>query len=174
MNQIVGRPLLEKGWAHKKIHQYREGQEPRLPFRFIRADRYIGPIVKALGHNQIVVIAFDGRTGSKWIPVDLFNRTAEFSTGPFKLAMKTGATILPTFVVRQSDNKHKIIIEGAMDVAVAREEERVETSVRSFAEIFKGYLLKYPCHFAMTLYTIRDEAERGLNRPLFNSEGHVS
>jgi KDO2-lipid IV(A) lauroyltransferase len=166
--QVTGKPLLEKHPLHKKILELRKKEAENLPFSAIQSHTYLRPIVRALNKNAIVVIAFDGRTGSNWVSMRFLNRIAEFSPGPFNLAIKVGATILPTFVVRGKDNKHTIRFEPPMELEKsANYEETLQRNTVKYARIFKKYLLNYPCHFAMTLYSVKKEAEKGLNRPLF-------
>ncbi len=169
VHQIGGKPLLEGASAiNKKIFEQRRSETDKMPVQFIQTNHYLGPVVRALKNNEIVVIAFDGRTGNKWIQTKLLNRTADFSPGPFNLAIKTGATILPTFVVRGKDNKHIIIFESAMKLEVTDDrEETLRINTKKYARILDRYIMDYPCHFAMTLYTVREEANKGLNRPLF-------
>lgn len=167
--QVAGKPLLEgRNPIHEKLFKFRKRESDKLPIHFIQTDRYLGPIVRALKSNGIVVIAFDGRTGNKWIPVKLFDRTAEFSPGPFDLAIRSGATIVPTFVVRRKDNINRIIYEPPLRLEITGDKEETwEINTIKYTRIFERYLLTYPCHFAMTLYTVRMEAEKGLNRSLF-------
>lgn len=139
-----------------------------MPFQIVQTDENLRLIVKSLRNNGIIVIAFDGRAGNRWVPVKILKRTAHFSPGPFNLAIKTGAIILPTFVVRGKDNKHRIIFEPEMKLDRTDDKEgTLNINTIKYAKIFERYLLRYPCHFAMTLYSIREEAYRGLNRPLF-------
>jgi KDO2-lipid IV(A) lauroyltransferase len=167
--QAVGKPLVEgRTSIHEKIFELKKRELIKFPVKFIQVNHYLGPIVKALQNNEIVVIAFDGRTGAKWIPVPLLNRVAQFSPGPFNLAMKTGATILPTFVVRDKQDHHRIIFEPPMELEnIDDQAKSSKINMVKYTKIFERYLLKYPCHFAMTLYGIRAEAEKGLNPPLF-------
>lgn len=167
--QIVGKPLLERrAPIHKTFFELKKRELGKFPTQFIQTNHYLGPVVKALCNNEIIVIAFDGRTGNKWIPVQLLNRTAQFSPGPFNLAIKTGATILPTFVVRDKNDKHRIILEPPMELEITdKKEETLKINTIKYARIFERYLLNYPCHFAMTLYGVRNEAEKGLTEPLF-------
>jgi KDO2-lipid IV(A) lauroyltransferase len=139
-----------------------------LPVQFIEANNYMRPVVRALRDNGIIVIAFDGRTGDKWVTVRLLDRLAQFSSGPFSLAMMTGAAILPTFVVRNRYDKHRIILEPpiTLEKANSKEQALIE-NIKKYVQIFEKYLLRYPCHFGMTLFTVRKEAETGLNLPLF-------
>lgn len=169
VHQVAGTPLVEKqGVVSRKILEARKRQTDKMPFTFLVTDKYLGPLVRALKKGDIVVIAFDGRTGNELMPMRILDRDAQFSPGPFKLAVKTGAAILPTFVVRDRDNRHRIIFEPPMEL---RTENSMVNSVRrnmaDFVEIFEKYLIDYPCHFAMTLYTSRQEAFYDLNPPLF-------
>jgi lauroyl/myristoyl acyltransferase len=167
--QLAGGPLLDKGAMHKTLFQLRQKQTKKMPFRFIQTDQYLGPVVRALKQNHIIVIAFDGRTAKQWVQIPFFNRIAQFSPGPFKLAMRTGATILPTFVVREEQgNKQKVIFEPAMELATSdNEEDALRQNTIHYAKIFERYLLKHPCHFGWILYTNRDEVQKGLNVPFF-------
>jgi lauroyl/myristoyl acyltransferase len=167
--QVGGKPLLEgNSPVHRKIFEFRKNETDKLPIQFIQSDQYLRTLIRALNNNAVLVIAFDGRAGDKWIPVQLLNRTGYFSPGPFNLAIKTGAQILPTFVVRGKNNRHKIIFEPPMELEITNtKEETLKINTIKFAKIFEKYLLRYPCHFAMTLYSVRDEANKGFNRPLF-------
>jgi len=169
VHQVAGKPLIEKRRViYRKIFESRKKQSDRMPFRFFQTDQYVGSIVRAVKNGDIVVIAFDGRTGSEMIPAPLLSRTAQFSPGPFKLAMKTGAFLLPTFIVRDGDDKHTMIFEKPMQLPMFENgEDTVRLNIVAFVKLFEEYLLKYPCHFGMTLFTSRNEAEHGLNPPLF-------
>jgi len=48
--------------------------------------------------------------------VDFFGRKAATATGPVILAMRTGAAILPCFIIRQPDDTHKIIFEPPFEL----------------------------------------------------------
>jgi len=152
----------------RKIFELRKSAMDKLPINFIQSSQYLGSVVKALKGNGIVVIAFDGRAGNKFIPVNFFDRIAEFSPGPFRLAIRTGATILPTFTVRKKDDHHRIIIEPPLELEITNDnEETLKINTVKYVKIFERYLLDYPCHFAMILYSLGRAVERGLNRPLF-------
>lgn len=163
--QIVGPPLVEnRGRIHRKILEIRKLESGRLPLRFEVAHGYLGSVVRALRENSAVVIAFDGRAGLKWEDAPLLNRVGRFSTGPFKLARQTGATIIPTFSICERDRRHRIVFEPEIPIPPAGD---LRTPLLRFAAIFERHLRAYPDHFAMTLVSQRLEAEAGLNQPLF-------
>ncbi len=78
----------------EEVRQTREAHEDRVPAEFVTHPR---ALVRALGEGAIVGIAYDGRLGSRFEALPYLGRQALLSTGPWKLADKTGACLLPVF-----------------------------------------------------------------------------
>lgn len=169
INQIGGPPMLKHHRSiHKRIFRLREREYSVLPVTFLRSDKAIKSVVNALKRNELVAIAFDGREGNSWIQVRFFDRTAYFAPGPVKLATITGATILPTFIVRQKNNTHKLVIEEPFELEhYEGKEQTIAINIQRLAKIFEGYILRYPCHFGIILSILRDRANKGIvSKPL--------
>lgn len=75
----------------------REGNEDKLPASFITLNTPVRHLYRCLERNEVVGIAFDGRIGSRFVPVPYLGRTALISPGPYRIAASTGAAIVPTF-----------------------------------------------------------------------------
>ena len=122
--QLVGKPLHEeKRPIHRRIHEARVEESSSHPFEFVRTDNSLRPVLRGLAGNGIVVIAFDGLAGHKWTRVPLLDRIAEVSTGPFRLASKSGAGIVPTFVVQEKGDRRRIVIHPEMQPGSAGDED---------------------------------------------------
>ncbi|MBN1336953.1 MAG: lysophospholipid acyltransferase family protein [Deltaproteobacteria bacterium] len=80
-----------------RIHEVREASEDRLPASFLPAGAPVREMVRRLARNEIVGLAFDGRLGTRWVRTRLMNREALLSPGPYRLAWKTGAALVPVF-----------------------------------------------------------------------------
>jgi len=170
VNQIAGPPIFKGNRSiHKRIFEVRAQEYNSLPVTFIRSDESMPLAIRALKNNELAAIAFDGREGSKWIPVRFFGQTAYFAPGPVKLSKISGATILPTFIVRQKDNTHKLIIESPFELR--NDENRKEflsVNIQRLAEIFEDYIARYPCHFGMIFQITKERAEKGIiDTPFF-------
>jgi len=167
--QLVGKPLHEeKRPIHWRIHEARVEESSAHPFAFVRTDQSLRPVIRGLAGNGVVVIAFDGLEGKKWTQVRLINRIAEISTGPFRLAAKSGAGIVPTFVIQEAGDRRRIIIHPEIRAGSFEDEvEAFAEQARQFGRIFESYLEAHPDHFAMTLVSHRHDAERGLSKGLF-------
>ena len=77
-----------------------------------------------------------------------------FSSGPFRLARKTGSPIIPTFVIRNRDDTHLLIFEKPIILLPKSTTELKKTAACDtckYTEFFSDYVKKYPCHFAMAL-----------------------
>ena len=67
--------------------------------------------MKALSRNGILCLISDENKRTGGVFVDFFNRTASTPPGPAALALRTGAAIVPVFIIRAPDNSQSIIIE---------------------------------------------------------------
>ena len=74
----------------------------------------------ALAANEVVVLQADRiMPGQKGVPVPFFDGHIEMPTGAIKLALITGATIIPIFSIRTSVARVKIVVEEAFTVSRA-------------------------------------------------------
>lgn len=164
INQLAGPPTLKNHRPiHEKIFKVREKDYSNLPIKFLRTDLHIKLVIKALKNNELVAIAFDGREGNKWIGVNFLGKKALFSPGPLKFAMVTGATIVPTFVIRQKNNTHKLVFERPFEFeAAGTGEESLAANMQKMTGIFEDYIRKYPCHFVMIMQLIKERAKKGI------------
>jgi len=66
-------------------------------------------IIKALKEGKIVLIASD-QSHPNGIYIDFFNRSVPSPAGPALLAKRTGAPVIPAYIVRDKDNHQNIVI----------------------------------------------------------------
>ncbi len=173
IHQAAGPPLVDKQRPiYRRIFNRRVRESEKQPINFIVIGQSTRNMIRVLRKNEILFIAFDGSEASKMVPVDFFNQKAFFSPGTFKLSLITKAPILPTFIIRQDDDTHRIIIEPPFELETAEDEEKtLALNTAGFAKIFEKYILKYPCHYVMTLMRVEELIREGaLKRNLFGTE----
>lgn len=104
--------------------------------------------IRALRNNEVVFIPIDQNFGSGGIFVDFFGRKAATATGPVVLAQRTGAQLLPCFILRQKDDTHKIICEPALELQEGKsQEETVLMNIQKLTGIIEAYIRKYPAEW---------------------------
>ncbi len=101
--------------------------------------------LKALRNNELIFIPLDQNFGTGGVFVDFFAKKAATATGPVVLGRRTGAAILPCFIVRQDDNTHKIIFEPELELEDGKDEqEGIVMNVQKITNIIESYIRRYP------------------------------
>jgi KDO2-lipid IV(A) lauroyltransferase len=104
--------------------------------------------LESLRNNEVVFIPIDQNFGTGGVFVEFFGRKAATATGPVVFAKRTGAAILPCFIVRQSGDRHKIIFEPALALEESEKpEEATQLNIQKLTVIIEAYIRKYPAHW---------------------------
>ena len=154
----VWEATLNRRWALEK----------RLPVRHINVFRFLRPAFECLANNEVLGLAFDGGGGRGWTTASIMGRAANLSTQPIQLWRKSGAAVLPTFVVRTPGaNKHRIVIEAPLEWrSGASKAEEHEQNMAAFVERFEPWLREHPDHYLQ--YMLMRRRVRGTDiMPLF-------
>ena len=72
--------------------------------------------MKALKSNRTVAMLGDRPTGGPTVDVQWFGRRTRLPQGPWRIALRTGAALLPTFVVRRPDNSYFLEISAPINI----------------------------------------------------------
>ncbi len=84
-------------WWQLGARRARESNEDRLPASFMSFETPTRELFRRLARNELVALAFDGRIGRRWVRTGLLGRQALLTPGAYRLAVSTGAAIVPTF-----------------------------------------------------------------------------
>lgn len=102
-------------------------------------------IVRRLKKNEIVGILADQNTRKQNVFVDFFGIKAATTPGPALLALRTGALLVPAFLVREGIGKHRLIVEDPIDVVrTGNQEADVVATTQKCVDILEKYVRKYP------------------------------
>lgn len=71
----------------------------------------------ALQRNRIVQFSPTAAGGSSGVWCECFGHKLFVNTTPARLALKTGAPLLPCFIYREDDNRHRIVVEPPLPAA---------------------------------------------------------
>jgi lauroyl/myristoyl acyltransferase len=137
----------------KKIYELKLSYKEALPVNFIYTDKFLRDPIRRLKNNEIIAMALDGREGSKWIDVKFLKHNALFSIGIMKLINKIKPVVLPTFVVRQDNNTHKVIITKPMELKITDDKEYdILENTTAFLSLFEKYIYEYPYLYGDTFW----------------------
>jgi lauroyl/myristoyl acyltransferase len=139
--------LLASNWFRARVRAVRERNEDAVPARYITMDTPVRELLRRLAKNQLVGLAFDGRIGHGWWQTEYLNRQALLSPGPFKLAVLSGAAVIPAFC--HTDPKGVAVCEVGTPIepgkdwrALAKRVLRIESAwIRRYPEEYGLWLL---------------------------------
>ena len=105
-------------------------------------------MLKCLKENGLLGILADQDTDKvDGVFADFFGMPAYTPTGPVTLALKTGASILPCFIVREN-NHHTIYVEEPLALTVTGEREKdLKVNINLCNKIIESYIRKYPAQW---------------------------
>lgn len=157
MNQLSAPPPV---WAEilkdtrttplwRKVLERRWELEQRLPVQHINVFKFLRPAYECLLQNEVLGLAFDGGGGRRWTQVQLMNRKANVSTQPLQLAAKTGASILPTRVMRQpGSHRHRVVIHAPLKLKKRKSRaEGYRVNMQAYADLFGQWVADNPAEY---------------------------
>jgi KDO2-lipid IV(A) lauroyltransferase len=102
-------------------------------------------IFHCLRRNEIICLIADEYKRRGGVEVDFFGYKTPTAVGPAVLSLRTGAALVPLFMVRQKDDTHKIIIEPALEFTLTgNQAEDIYHITSAFTQRIEWYIRKYP------------------------------
>lgn len=126
------------------VSHYRE----KAGYATIDRDTGIRQALQCLRRNELLGIVADVDTTVSGVFVDFFGRRAYTPYSPVAIALKTGAAILPTFIIRQPDGSHRAIIEPPLALKrTSTKEKDLVINTQKFTKIIESYIRQYPAQW---------------------------
>ncbi|OGP85643.1 MAG: hypothetical protein A2Z08_04925 [Deltaproteobacteria bacterium RBG_16_54_11] len=136
------------GQPHPRLAQVWRQMGERVGTSFIMSDSlftFHREILRVLRKGEIMGFICDENQKQGGVVVEFLGRAMALPVGPAAYHLKTGAPILPLFIVRQGDRGHKVIIDPPLKVRLSGDEERdVFTIVEQIARVMESYIKRYP------------------------------
>jgi len=108
-------------------------------------ERALRQILACLRKNEVVCMLADEKKTKSDIFVDFFGYPAPTAPGPAVLSLRTGAPLLPVFIIHGDDGQHHIYIEPLLELALNNERTRdIHTIVSSYTRIIEDFIKRYP------------------------------
>jgi KDO2-lipid IV(A) lauroyltransferase len=159
--ELGGYVLASKGYSVniltlKEGSRYLQAYEEKVRRRIGINSIYIDPskqsefaileIARKLKENQIVALVADRMLGDRWVEVEFFGRPTRFPVGPALLAMETGASVIPVFVILEKRMKYRGIIEKPILFTnpAQDKEESLRQGITKIAKSFEAKISRYP------------------------------
>ena len=149
MSKVLGNPTMviakpiKKNW---RVAQLVARIRTEAGLEVIPTEKASRKVLQALSRNRFVGILIDQRAKrSEGIWVDFFGRKAPTTPALAVLAMRTGAPVLPIFMVRKGHRHHQLSIrEPLVLVDTGDIKKDVEANTRLMNETLESMIRQYP------------------------------
>jgi KDO2-lipid IV(A) lauroyltransferase len=135
----------------------RELYDPRLDALLVKSRESVGlenipssasvkQVIKTLRSGRALgVLADQDSSRVRGVFVDFFGRPARTPVGPVLLAYKTQSPIIPMAIVREKDNKYKIIVKEPIELVTSGDKEKdiIETT-QKYTKVLESIIREYP------------------------------
>ena len=135
-------------FGYPKMNDLIHGSREKLGMKVIPVDR-VGPgIFRALKRGEILAMLIDTPLPGQAITVDFLGAPAEMSSAPARIALRTGAWVVPAMVLRGPERD--TIIRPILDVRTARfeptddEERDVRDLTRLIISALEPHIRAHP------------------------------
>jgi KDO2-lipid IV(A) lauroyltransferase len=142
---ILGKPIhvLARNQKHSRLNEFLN--ELRQSHGSVAMTRGIGVrgLLRALRRKELIGVVGDQDAGKYGgVIVSLLGRKTTVPTGAFDLARRTGAPVLPCFMVRVEGPCHEIFVEEP--IRCREDAEDLEPLVRRFVGILEDLISRFP------------------------------
>jgi KDO2-lipid IV(A) lauroyltransferase len=101
-------------------------------------------MLRVLRGNGCLAMLVDRPHPGTGIAVRQFGRQTHYSNGPAMLAHHTGATVIPAFVLQQSDHRYRAIACPPVKMATGALRETLHGNVQRIADVFEVLIHQHP------------------------------
>ncbi|MBM3250210.1 MAG: lysophospholipid acyltransferase family protein [Candidatus Omnitrophica bacterium] len=134
----------------KKVDDFFNFQRERKGVKVIPLGRAVRASLDVLKQNKVLALVGDRVFNEKGVVIDFFGKPTAFPQGPAALALKTGAKIIPGFLVRNPDDTFTLRMEKPLEFTAGEDKEKViKEVVVSYKILLEGYVRKYPDQWYM-------------------------
>jgi len=131
-------------------------------------------VMRALEKNGIVAMQGDRDFNNTGVSVPFFAKDAWFPRGPFRVAMATGAEVLPAFILRTEDGRYRAIIEEPLEIERGGDrDEALRANLARYVAILERYVGAHPEQW-YCFYPFWDDPSRASRAPAEEAAPPVS
>lgn len=145
LNLIINESKFQKVMGRLGDYQRRWGQKPFSPKP---ATASIKRSLNCLRRNEILYLIADEQQIRGGLPVPFFGKTAYTPPGPAIFSLKTGAPILPMFVVREKGIPQTLFIGSPIEMELTSDEKKnTELLTAKFTKAIEDSIRQYPAQW---------------------------
>lgn len=158
---LLGARLAQEGYKvnfcirrmrDEKLEDYFQRKRNQLHIDSIMSQpqkECIETCLNRLRENQLLLLPMDQNFDKGGVFVDFFGKQAATPIGPVVFSLRTGAEILPIFIIRQKDETHKILINSSIPLEIKSDhKETILFNTAKLTKVIESYVRRYPSQWS--------------------------
>jgi KDO2-lipid IV(A) lauroyltransferase len=149
---LLGYPFLAVALPHKhkKVNSFFNSQREAKGIKVIPFGKAVRNCLDALKENKIVALVGDRDFSEKGMVLDFFGKPTFLPEGAAAFSLKTGASIVPAFMLRDKDDKFILKLEKPIEyTATTNRNNDIVEIIKRCKSIIEYYIRKYPDQWLM-------------------------
>lgn len=149
---LLGYPFWAVALPHKykKVDKFFNFQRQRKGMKVIPLGKAVRMCLNLLKENKIVGLVGDRDFTEKGQVVNFFGRPTFFPEGPAAFSLKTGAVIVPGFMVRNKDDSFTLKLEKPLGFVPTYDKNKdLKNLINRYKIIIEDYIRRYPDQWYM-------------------------
>jgi len=147
---VTGYPLnvIARAQRDRDLTGYIRGTREVAGMRVLHQEVAVRGSLAALRRNELVGILLDQNAGDEGLFVDFFGRLASTASGAAAFALRTRASVLPTFGWRNHDDTHTVVVEPPVPLIQTDDRDRdlLENTAR-YTKIIEEKIRGHPAQW---------------------------
>lgn len=138
----IGKPIKANERLYRFISKIREG----AGLEVIPPENATPKVIRALSQNRLVGILIDQRAKrSRGVWADFFGRKVPTTPGLAVMAIRSGAPVVPVFIIRDGFRKHRLLIKEPIELVLTGDMKKdVEINTQRFTDTLEAMIRQYP------------------------------
>ncbi len=139
----LGYPLWVVALEHKdpRVNEFFNCQRNLNNVQVIPFGKAARQCLRILSENKLLALVGDRDFSEKGVESDFFGKPCLFPQGPAALALKTGASIVPTLSIRLKDDSFVLKIEKPIRPSAG---DSLLSLTNAYKTVIEGYIRQYP------------------------------
>ena len=144
-SRYEGSALAQKMYDPRFDELMTRFREEKLGGSMIKRGLALRGILEALKKNHGILALCDQDTGQDGVFVPFYGKPAWTQSGVARIARRTGAALVPAFMLRGADGKFELHVEKEVPVPRTDDPESdILEAVRRYTEVIESYVKAYP------------------------------
>jgi len=149
MAKVIGNPVLAVAKPIKRnerLYRFITEIRDKAGLHLISPENATRKVIRALSENRLVGIMIDQRAKRRsavW--VEFFGKKAPTTPGLAVMAIRSGAPVVPVFMIRDGFQKHRLLVKDPIELVLTGDMNKdVEINMQRFTRVLESMILQYP------------------------------